>query len=108
MSDQHDAERLGQHLQKMQLEIAQMMNAADPNHRRRPGVKVSERNDHELRLQIAMAVIEGFRDGAPQEGWPRDTDDELVLEAMLLAMQMLGGPALTARVVRDSFVMIHD
>lgn len=69
---------------------------------------MSEIDADELRVRIAEAAMSGIREYASLGKLPEDVDDALLLEAMLLCMQMLGGPQLTAQVIRYSFVMVSD
>ncbi len=59
-----------------------------------------------LRKRVAIAVEEAARKTAESE--QSDPEDFAVLEGMLLAMQMLGGPREVAEVIRYSLLIDCD
>lgn len=59
--------------------------------------------EHPLRVQVAEAAMGGIKAAVLSGELPKEIHDSVVLEALLLAMQMLGGPEATATVIRHSF-----
>ena len=70
---------------------------------REQGKKTDIEEEHQLRIQIAEAAIKGMKAAVLSGEVPDETNNLVVLEALLLAMQMLGGPQATATVIRYSF-----
>ncbi|MCL7931652.1 hypothetical protein [Halomonas llamarensis] len=59
--------------------------------------------EHQLRIQVAEAAIQGMKAAVVNGELPEDINELVILEALLLTMQMLGGPQATATVIRYSF-----
>lgn len=59
-------------------------------------------NENEERRAIASAALDGIRDAASIGDLPETIEDEFLVEALFLAMQMAVGPKMTAIVLSHS------
>jgi hypothetical protein len=70
---------------------------------REQGKKSVIDEEHQLRVQVAEAAMGGIKAAVLSGELPEEIHDFVVLEALLLTMQMVGGPQATATVLRYSF-----